>query len=500
MNESLTPRNPEPLSSIATACFLLHAGTLFFYHTHMPKESLKNVPFDDTLLERCVFLAERIRAAGGRALLVGGCVRDAILTIPPKDIDIEVFGLNAKTLEKLIGEHCAVNLVGKSFGVLKLKGWDIDVSLPRRERKDGTGHRGFHVDSDPKMSYAEAASRRDFTLNAISWDPLSGELIDPYHGQSDLINGILRHTSERFGEDPLRVLRGMQFIARFRLRAVPETLARCRKMTTEGIAPERFFDEWQKLLTRGVAISQGLDFLRETGWLRYYPELEALVGCEQDPHWHPEGDVWTHTSLAMDAFARERSGDLWEDTVVGLGVLCHDMGKPQTSYVDEDGRIRSPRHDQVGVAIARAFLERITRHQALIEAVLPLVREHMQPLGLYRNGASDAAIRRLALRVGRIDRLVRIDSADRGGRGEVFTEPSPQGAWLMECARRLTVEAQAPRPILQGRHLIEAGLKPGAHFKKILEAAFEAQTEGAFEDEDGARLWRDAFLSCQAGE
>lgn len=455
----------------------------------LPKASI-----EPALLEHCAHIAEKVRGAGGRALLVGGCVRDAILQLPSKDIDIEVFGLEAKRLEVLLGERYALNHVGKSFGVYKLKGFPIDIALPRREMKEGLGHKAFAVHSDPQMGFAEAAARRDFTINAISWDPLTGELIDPWQGQSDLINGVLRHTSGQFAEDPLRVLRGMQFVARFRLEAAVETVKLCRTITTEGIAPERFFEEWRKLMTRGVAIGDGLRFLEQVGWLRFYPEIEAMVGCGQDPRWHPEGDAFAHTCLCLDAFAEERTGEEEEDLIVGLAVLCHDMGKPATSYCDEEGRIRSPGHDRAGVPVARAFLERITRHKDLIEAVLPLVREHMQPLALYRENPSDAAIRRLANRVGRIDRLVRVDSADRNGRGDYFKEPSPQGQWLLERAEELALKDSRPKPIVQGRHLIALGYKPGPDFKEALNACFEAQTEGCFTDEAGGVAFLESWL------
>lgn len=413
-------------------------------------------------------------------------MRDTLLKTVPKDIDIEVYGIPAEDLQRLVGESFAVNLVGKAFGVLKLKQYPIDISLPRRESKQGLGHRGFTIESDPFMTFAEASARRDFTLNALGWDPLTNELIDPWHGQSDLILKKLRHTSDAFSEDPLRVLRAMQFIARFDLDVVPETLHLCRSMSPESIAPERFFEEWKKWMLQGRALAKGLEFLRTSQWVSYYPELEALIGCEQEPAWHPEGDVWTHTSLCMDAFARERIGDTWEDLVVGFAVLCHDFGKPNTSFVDTDGRIRSPGHDHAGVPIAESFMLRITRHRELIDSVLPLVKEHMQALSLYKNQAGDAAVRRLATRIGRIDRLVRVDSADRGGRGDVYTEPSPQGAWLLKKAEVLAVKDQAPKPILQGRHLIALGLKPSKHFSEILKQAFEAQNEGLFEDETTA--------------
>ena len=271
-------------------------------------------------------IAQKIQKIGGRAVFVGGCVRDALLGLDPKEIDIEVFGIERGMLEKFLHEHFQVYKVGKAFGVYKLKGVEIDVSLPRRESKVGTGHKGFHVEGDPFLSFEEAALRRDFTINAVSWDPLNGEVIDPCNGRKDLTNKKLRHVSDKFHEDPLRVLRAMQLLARFELEIDQETVKTCREINPEGLSKERIFEEWKKMVTKGAKPSMGLQLLRNCGWIKYYPELEALIGCHQEPNWHPEGDVWVHILHCMDAFARHSIGDDWEDLVVGFGVLCHDLG------------------------------------------------------------------------------------------------------------------------------------------------------------------------------
>ena len=291
-----------------------------------------DIAFDDTALgEQVRAILTAIRDGGGRALLVGGCVRDALLGRPAQDVDIEVYRLPAERLEALLAARFAIDRVGQAFGILKIHGLDVDVSLPRRESKAGLGHRGFAVQSDPDLSYEEAAARRDFTINAMAFDPLNGELIDPFDGRGDLRNRILRHTSARFSEDPLRVLRGAQFAARFDLTAAPETVAIARTIGLEGLAPERIYEEWRKLVAQGVRPSRGLHFLKECEWIRFFPEPAALIGCAQDPGWHPEGDVWEHTLYCMDAYARGRTGDAWEDLVVGWAVLCHDFGKPRTT-------------------------------------------------------------------------------------------------------------------------------------------------------------------------
>jgi tRNA nucleotidyltransferase (CCA-adding enzyme) len=431
--------------------------------------------------DACKRIAVLLQEAGGRALLVGGCVRDGLLGIQAKDVDMEVYGLDADAVERTLEKHFRLDTVGRAFGVFIVKGHDIDIALPRRESKTGPKHTDFAIEGDPSMSPADAASRRDFTINAISFDPLTAELLDPFDGVSDLNARRLRHVSAAFSEDPLRVLRGMQFIARFNLKACPETIALCRALSPEHLPSERLWEEWKKLILKGQQLSNGLNFLKDCGWLPYFPELEAMVGCEQDSQWHPEGDVWVHTCHCFDAFARNRIGDDWEDLVVGLAVLCHDMGKPTTTYVEEGtGRIRSPRHDTEGVPIAKAFLERLTRQKKIFEEVLPLVEQHMRPLTLYRDGAGDSAIRRLAARVKRVDRLTRVAFADKSGRPPIEMDDFPEGKWLLKKAAELEVEDNAPSPILLGRHLIAIGVRPGRHFGKILDQCYEAQLDGAF--------------------
>lgn len=434
-----------------------------------------------------------VQGRGGRALLVGGSVRDRLLGHPLADYDLEVFGIAPADLQTALADSHRVDLIGQSFGVLKLKGLPIQVSLPRREAKSGSGHRGFLVAADPGMTLAEAARRRDFTINAMALDPLTGELIDTCGGRQDLQDRILRHTSERFGEDPLRVLRGMQLCARFRLTPAPATVAVCRGMGMEGLAAQRIFEEWRKLLVQGQEPSRGLDFLRRTGWTAFFPELEALIGCPQDPRWHPEGDVWTHVLHCLDVFAQERIQDPWEDLVVGFAVLCHDLGKPGTTERTDRG-VRSRGHGEAGEAPTRSFLGRMTDRTALVEQVVPLVREHARPAELHAQGASDAAVRRLAQRVRRIDRLVRVARADRLGRPPLVEEDFPAGAWLLGKAAALAITATSPVPLVQGRHLVALGLEPGPRFAPLLQACFEAQLDGVFADEAGGLAFLESLL------
>ncbi|MCX6921290.1 MAG: HD domain-containing protein [Verrucomicrobia bacterium] len=436
-------------------------------------------------------VVELLLAAGGKPYMVGGCVRDALLRAPVVDIDIEVYGLGSRQIEAALRKEFGIITVGAAFGVTKLKDFPVDVSVPRRENRTGVKHADFDVQADPTMTPKDAAERRDFTLNAILWDPISGEIVDPWQGQKDLDDRVLRHVSPKFSEDPLRVLRAMQFAARFEFTVAPETVALCASLSQADLPPERLMEEWTKLILRGVKPSVGLNFLRDCGWSKFYPELYAMIGVPQDPEWHPEGCVWTHTALCLDAFAKERKGDRDEDLIVGLALLLHDIGKATTTKKEpHDNRWHAYGHEEESFNLAPKFLGQITREVKLIESILPLVRWHAQPWELFRAKAGDAAVRRLANKVVRIDRLVRVDEADRKGRGSKSTaEPSPQGIWLTERAAALHLEDSAPKRIVLGRHLIALGHKPAGWFSEVLEEAFEAQLDGAFADEAAGVTW-----------
>ncbi len=450
---------------------------------------------DPTLAQPLRHIEQRIRAAGGRTWLVGGGLRDLLLGQQPRDLDLEISGVSPGQLHALLTEHFSVQFVGKAFGVFKLQGLPIDISIPSRMLTDNESIPGQLRQSDPEMDIDEALARRDFTINAMAWDPDTLELRDPFNGRADLTAHVLRHASDRFGEDPTRVLRGMQLAARFGLTVAPETVALCTTLTQNGQPRERIWEEWKTLLLHGRTPSLGLQFLSYCGWLRFYPEVAALQGCEQDPIWHPEGDVWIHTLHCLDWFAGERTGNDDDDVIVGLGILCHDFGKPATTTTDF-GRITSRGHEPEGEAPTRRFLERLTNQQDLINDVIPLVLCHLRPRALYDAHASDSAVRRLARQVTRIDRLVRVARADHAGRPPKAFDGFPAGTWLLERARKLDVEDQAPTPLLLGRHLLELGLQPGPDMGRLLDECYDAQLDGMFSTlDDGLALARSKLTS-----
>jgi tRNA nucleotidyltransferase (CCA-adding enzyme) len=432
-------------------------------------------------LDRARAIAEAVRAAGGRALIVGGWVRDRLLGLDSKDVDVEVFGVDASRLRTLLASLGRVEEVGESFQVFKAG--DVDVSLPRRESKSGRGHKGFAVAGDPSMSIPEAARRRDFTINAISWDPLTGEYLDPCGGRDDLARRLLKVVDPtRFADDSLRVLRAVQFAARFDLVLDEQTRRLCRAIPLDDLPAERVWGETEKLLF-APRPSIGLALALELGVVQaLFPELAALVACPQEPEWHPEGDVWVHTLQVVDQ-ARERLDGLPrpQQIVIMLGAVCHDFGKPATTAL-LDGRIRSIDHEEQGVGPATAFLDRLNVHSLdgydVRRQVLGLVAHHLKP-GMWfkvRNEVGDGAFRRLAQKVD-LELLARLAKADCLGR-RPGTFNCDAMDWFLERARALGVEHRPPAPLLLGRHLLALGLDPGPRVGAILKRIYDEQLDG----------------------
>lgn len=432
-------------------------------------------------LDLALDIARAVRDAKGRALIVGGWVRDHLLGIESKDIDVEVYGIPAGRLKELLSSFGRVDTVGESFTVYKVHG--LDVSLPRRESKVARGHKGFLVTGNPALSFDEAFRRRDFTINAIGWDPVTGEYIDPYGGRQDLERRLLRMVDPAtFGDDSLRVLRAAQFVARFELQIDEATAALCREIPLDDLPPERIWGEIEKLLLRAARPSIGFERARQLGMTRkLFPELEALYGCPQEPEWHPEGDVWIHTLMVIDQ-ARTRIDDLDHACKVALmlGAVCHDFGKPATTAFI-DGRIRSLDHEPMGIEPASRFLDRLNVHTLdgydVRFQVLGMTAHHLKPGAFYktRDTVTDGAFRRLAQKVD-LELLARLAKADCTGRTGDFDCTAMD--WFLERARALGVEHEPPKPLVLGRHLLALGMSPGPAVGQILKQIYEKQLDG----------------------
>lgn len=505
---------------------------------HFGQESLSSEQVEIPVPESVRTVCQKIRSLGGRALIVGGAVRDAVLSsiytegtsIMPKDIDLEVYGIPPNLLYHILltqfGES-EIDAVGKSFGVLKVRvdglSEPLDIATPRRDSKTGQGHKGFAIQADPGMTIQEAARRRDLTFNAMLYDPLTERIYDPYRGMDSVRTKQIEITDEEtFREDPLRVLRVMQFAARFGFTVSEQTTQLCRQMVAQGeldtLPKERIREEVLKLLNKSIQPSLGLQFARETGITeRYWGELHALIDTPQDPQWHPEGNVWTHTLQVVDTAAiiaqRENlKGN--EKTILMLAALCHDLGKPFTTKLVGE-KYCAHGHEAAGVEPSKSLLSKIDMPKDIKKAVLTLVPEHMLPPVFFHQAKQGAnmtsALNRLAARLTRgdtnISMLMLLAEADQRGRNGQSTIPlSPEDAnctdwqeWLTLEIKRLEIHNSKPREILPGRLILQAlGVKGGPHIGVIQKILYTMQLDGDIKSQEDAiqkaRYYYDLFV------
>ena len=427
--------------------------------------------------EMAVRIAELVREEGGRAFFVGGYVRDRLLGRENKDIDIEVHGITPETLTRLLGTLGEVTAFGKSFGVFGLRHCGLDIAMPRSERAVGPGHQDFDCTLDPFIGTRQAAMRRDFTVNALMEDILTGEVLDHFGGLRDLEERIIRHIDdERFAEDPLRVLRGAQFAARFGFAVAPETIAVCRRMDLSALSSERIFGELEKALLKAEHPSVFFRVLREMDQLDcWFPEIRDLIGVPQPEKYHPEGDVWNHTMQVLDQAAALR-GMAENPLGLMLSALCHDLGKPAVTRVESDGRLHSFNHEQVGTAVAECFLSRITHEKKLKQYVKNMVLLHMGPNMMAAQNAGQKAFNRLFDRAVSPGDLLLLCRADLLGSCMTAEDYAVLEDLLQE---RLSVyRSLMAQPGITGADLIAAGFSPGEAFHEALNLAHQLQLSG----------------------
>jgi tRNA nucleotidyltransferase (CCA-adding enzyme) len=428
-----------------------------------------------------------IEVREGRVLLVGGAVRDLLLGLPVKDLDIEVHGLTLEQLNDVLRQFGPVSVVGKAFGVLRLHGLDIDWSLPRI---DQAGRKPI-VSLDPYLPLKEAFARRDLTMNAMGIDLATYELIDPFGGYNDMRSGVLRTPNPTFFvEDPLRFYRVMQFISRFNMYPDDELNAVCTRMDISGVSRERIETECNKLLLKSENPSHGIRWIHSIGRLNgIWPELGATVGVAQNPAWHPEGDVFEHTMQALDAGARLSYVDAHEKLIIMYALLCHDLGKVDTTK-EIDGVLRSPNHAQSSVVHARTLLARITHNHDLVAAVLKLVEHHMEVGQFVSGGAQAAAYKRLARKLApqvTLAMLAQVALADKRGRNpdghEPLDIPVPDVDAFKEQAERYAVLYHVEPPLLQGKDFLDV-VAPGPQLGELVRLAYKLQIDEGVTDKD----------------
>ena len=429
-----------------------------------------------------------LQELGATPILVGGCVRDYFLNIPVKDYDVEIFGIDCfEIIEKSLKKYGSVKLVGKSFGVLTLRvdEYDFDFALPRIEKKTGNTHQDFEVITNANLSFKEAAIRRDFTINAIGYDFSKKEFLDPFNGINDLRNKTIKHIDDdTFIEDSLRVYRAVGFASRFDFKIEEKTKVLCKQIVLNDelkyLPKERIYEELKKLFLKSSKPSIGFELIRELAILKYFPELEVLINCIQEPEYHPEGDVWIHTMMCLDEMARilkeENIKDEYKKLYLFYAILCHDFGKPFCTK-EVNGKITSFKHENLGIEPTISFLSKLTNEKKFIEIVCSLVKNHLAPFQLYLAESSLKAIKRLSLKVN-IEDLCLVCLADCLGRDISDKDKCPKAtSWLLNSAKELNIQNKAIAPLVQGRDLIALGYKPSKKFKDILDFAFDLQLD-----------------------
>jgi len=495
--------------------------------------SVYNLDIQIELPETLQKIFSWFESEGLSALIVGGAVRDRFIGKEPKDIDIEVHGTNYEKLSKTLSQFGRVDVVGKSFGIIKItdsEGNDYDFSIPRRESKTGVGHRGFNVEFDESITPKEAAARRDFTINALAYDPIKKQVHDYFGGVEDIKNKVLKATSPAFAEDPLRVLRGMQFAGRFGFSLDPETADISRDLMEEysHLARERVSGEWMKMFTKSNHPGKSLEYLVASGWINLYPEIDAFINndvqedllqemnyveypqlkgkeIKQEPEWHPEGGVMIHTIYVLEAAAKiaDEQGLSGDDrAVILMAGLCHDLGKAtHTAIEDKNGvpRVTSKGHEAASVPLSEKFLQSIGIKNDLIKRVLPLVGNHMQHIS-YDSGSKKGNVRQIAERLfpATIKELELMIRSDMGGR-----PPLPGG--LPELAEKMIEDAKGEgvfegkvTDLIMGRDIID--LVPSGQRMLIGEAlklVRQKQLEGSVKDSEGALIVAENYIKSK---
>jgi len=453
------------------------------------------------LVEPLKPILDEIKNNGGVSYLVGGSVRDAVLGLPIKDLDIEVHKISLEKLQEALEKFGGVSLVGKQFGVLKLHRVDADWSLPRRDSEG----RKPEVILDADLDIKEACRRRDLSMNAMAVDLHDPDLkiLDFYGGLEDVKEKRLRFVDEKlFEQDPLRFYRVMQFVGRFEMEPDEQLNRVCKKMdlvtVLEGgeLARERIYEEIKKMLLKSKRPSLGFRWVEKIGRLNeLFPELGALVRIDQRSDYHPEGNVFEHTMQTIDVLATK--SDVGEEKfMIMLALLCHDMGKAKAT----DAKLSTKGHDSQGVPIAKTFLKRFTWEDKLIRSVCKLVRYHMAPLTFVQQKSGIKAYKRLAVKLApevTPYHLYLVAWTDVRGRKAQDSRPNDKGNFseddlanillktvveeFWKKAREAKVETGPEEPVLKGRDLIGL-VEPGPKMGEILRKAYQIQIDEGIAD------------------
>lgn len=435
-------------------------------------------------LKKLMRIANDIHLEGGDVYFVGGYVRDKLLGLDNKDIDVEIHNISVDKVKRILSRYGSVDIVGASFGVLMLKGLDIDFAFPRTESRTGNKHTDFEILVNPYLGLEEASKRRDFTMNSIMQNVITGEYVDLHGGIADINKKIIKYVDkETFVEDALRPLRACQFASRLGFKVDDSVVDISKDLKYTSLSSERIMVELDKALLKSSKPSIALNYLLEMGILdQIIPELTLLKGCEQNKEHHPEGDVWNHTMLVVDkgASLKHKTNN---PRFFMYACLLHDIGKPATTKPDENGIIRSIDHENVGADISNEILKRLTTEKDIANYVRKLTKYHMTAHKLLE--LKDYKIKKIMLDCDINDLLI-LNTCDISGReeSESSRERLTKVKSKFEKVSKLSVgDFGKINPYIQGRDLIDLGLNPSKEFGNILNNAFELQLQGKSKEE-----------------
>ena len=405
-------------------------------------------------------IAQLVKEKGGRTFYVGGYVRDKLLNIENKDVDIEIHGINEEQLQDILKQVGDPISYGKSFGVYSLKGYDIDIALPRSEKAIGKGHKDFKIDVDPFIGYKQAARRRDITINALMQDVLTNEILDYYNGLDDLKNKIIRQVdSSTFIEDPLRVLRVAQFASRFEFEVAQETIELCKTIDLGFLSKERVEEELRKCLLKGKKPSIFFDTLNKMNQLDYwFKEIKDLISIKQDPIYHPEGDVYIHTMQVIDRAVKYRNKCKSYEFM--LLCLTHDFGKIICSE-NINGRIHAYEHEVKGIPIIDNFIKRITNRKEVITYLKNMVPLHMLPNKCASDNSRIKKTNKMFYCAIEPTDLIYFSYCDKGD--------EDNSLYLNQ--RYEEYKSMIIKPYVTGNDLIKAGIRQDKNFHELIEYA-----------------------------
>lgn len=428
-------------------------------------------------------IAKDVKELGGNTYYVGGYVRDKLLGIPNKDIDIEIHNITPNQLETILNKYGNLQTIGKSFGIFNIKGYDLDIAMPRIESNTGRGHKDFEVFVDPFIGEKNACKRRDFTINALMEDVLTGEIKDYFNGLEDLKSKTIKHIDDKtFIEDPLRVLRACGFASRFNFNIDNKTLDLIKTIDISTLPRDRIAGELDKVLLKSNKPSLFFENLDKCNQTKWFKEIFDLKNIPQSKKYHPEGNAYIHTMLVLDEASKNKKYVSNPRNFL-VAALCHDFGKANSLSFDKDNNPHTYKHEITGLPLIKDFLSRIYNNNELEKYVCNMTQNHMIPHQLIKDKSKDKSFYTLYDNCINPNDLILLNKCDDLGRGiEIIDIVKTEQNQILLKEKLKEYRQLMKEPMITGKDLIDLGLKPSPLFKIILDKSHKLHLSGIKKD------------------